>query len=179
MGRLIVLIPLLTLLACDTSTDGPAGFPANPCNTTYFNEQMAAGFSPPGNLVGPIGDGGPSGTGQPIVVEWRLPDEARAQFRLSIFEFDGSMEEVVALHLKLVDPTRYDVTRNEAIMLNSGLLGWLIVEEALDPSNDEIFASVYVVRGNVHARASGYGSATPGTGDLDTLLAVFQTLCLK
>ncbi len=179
MGRLIVLIPLLTLLACDTSTDGPTGFPTNPCNTSYFNEEMAAGFSPPGNLVGPIGDGAPSGTGEPIVVEWRLPGVERAQFRLSIFEFDGAMEDVVALHLQLVDPTRYVVTSNEAIMLKSGLLGWLIVEETLDSPNDEIFASVYVVRGNIHARASGYGSATPGTGDLDSLLGVFHTLCLK
>ncbi len=154
--------------------DGDMGMPVVVCNTTYFNEEWQAGFTPPAGLVGPV-ERCPG-----CVLDWRLPGEDFLYvFSLGYGQFDGTLQEAAARVREVYFPPGIDsIVQDGPVVLNNGQAGWQIVSKAVLFPEDITKVVVLGLSGGRAATIEALGTTLDGTNDLEFLLGVCRTLCI-
>ncbi|MCG8407267.1 MAG: hypothetical protein MI923_18875 [Phycisphaerales bacterium] len=105
--------------------------PVIACSTSFFDDGIGAGFSPPDGLVGPVGSAGfPNGA------QWFEQGSSAAKISFSArFVSDGTLEELAgdAARVEQFRMLGNRIIRSEPVLFDSGQEGWIIesLNEAL------------------------------------------------
>jgi hypothetical protein len=163
-----------------TSEMMPNEIPGVTCFTSYFDEEIKAGCSPPSHLAGPFADPIP-GVPDFITIEWGHynGDDFLADVTFSSHSSspDRTAEDAAAFSAQTKAGLGNIVLRHEQVTLLSGEVAWLVASR--DPTFEIMQVETIVVRNQRLYTVWAIGSGLDDTFDEGYLTGICKTLCVE
>ena len=176
--RRILMVLILAVCGCSDGGAGTAGVgaqvPSARCSTSFYDESIEVGLTPPDMAIGPFYEFRPSGLS---VITW---------FRANDVDLDAPWIVISTRHaiLSLEDDAAFQaifedwiITVNEPFTLLNGEPAWVISAVAPGTSLGLMLVKVITIPGSDTHTVTMFGSRPTGDLNFDYLLSVCETIC--
>lgn len=176
MRRLLTIL-IVAACGCSNGIDaagfiGPSGSPAR-CSTTFYDESIDVGLTPPVTALGPFYEF----TASLSAVTWFRADDTDLEapwIQLITRAAILSLEDDAALQATW---ETWRIVVNEPITLPNGEPAWVIASIAPGTSLGLMAVKVITISGFDTHTVTMFGSRPTGDFDFDYLLSVCETIC--